>query len=226
MYSIKKKHIIWATLICIIGFIIPLLLKSTEEKWSTVISLSLAVVETLLTIVTLVIAIILYDRFGINSKFKEHQVDKVIELALLLKDTNISVSTNQLNYLIHRSKSSILRRTDFPPYQIDCNKIILFPNNYDELFKAVNGLRNDYWLPLEIKRKMKFLDIVGLASVENPFDENYVRLDINGSSDKVWMVSFPKITFEMLNINLHDLLSEIEDWLKQHSNVAIGLQFE
>jgi hypothetical protein len=226
MYSIKRAHIIWTAIVCLIGFVIPLILKSSSETWNSTLSLSLTIVGTLLTIATLIIAVLLYDRFGINSKFKEHQVDKVIELALLLKDTNISVSTNQFTYFIHRSKSSILRRNEFPPYKIDSNKTILFPNNYDELFKAVNVIRNNYWLPIELKNRMNFLEIYGLASVEDPLDEQYVRLDINNSAEEVWMVSFPKITFEMLNVNLHDLLKEIEDWLKKHSNVLVDLRLD
>src|SRR5258708_5433850 len=120
MYSIKKSYKILTVLICMVGFIMPLLLKDKTDSWNSIFSTSFTILQTLISIATLFIAILLYDRFGINAKFKEKQVDKIIELASLLEVTTISVASNQLTYFIHTKQAAILRRVDYLPYKNDC----------------------------------------------------------------------------------------------------------
>jgi hypothetical protein len=224
MHSVRKSHKIWTIVLSTVGFMTPIILKEDRDSWNSVLSLSFTILGTLLSIATLLIAMLLFDRFGINAKFKDRQVDKVLELAIYLKETNISASTNKFRYFINASQSFISRRYEFPQYKTDENKTILFPGNYEELFKQLNEIRNNYWLPQEIKIKMKFLEIYGLADVENHLEDQYVRLDINNNAQGEWKQSFPRITLEMFNINLHDLLREIDVWLKKHSNVTVDLK--
>ena len=43
---------------------------------------------------------------------------------------------------------------------------------------------------------------------------------INDKGNDDWKGTFPKLTFEMLNINLHELYMTIDSWLKKHSDLA------
>ncbi|GAC1386765.1 MAG: hypothetical protein NVSMB45_16450 [Ginsengibacter sp.] len=225
MPLLRRKYLFWAILICIIGFVLPFLFKAKTDSYNSVISLSFTVLGTLITIVTLIIAFLVYDKFGINAKFKEKQVDTVIELSVLLKKTSMTVSASELNYLVHATQSSETIRNSIPAYKADSSKTILVPGNFSHLIGNLNSLRLSYWLPEEIKNKMKFLDIYALAVVNDPYNEEYVRLDFNNSSNNVWMKTFPRLTFEMFNINLHNLFKEINIWFEAHSNISPNFNF-
>lgn len=226
MSQIKKRYIILTLIACVLGFIIPLILKENSDSWDSALSLSFTVLGTIASFATLFVAVLLFDRFGINAKFKENQVDKVLQLANVLKETRISIATNQYEYFIHISQSAISRRKDVPYYNLDKQKTLLFPFNYFDLIKEILTISKSQWMPQEIKQRMKFLEIVFLSKTENPTDEKYVRLDINKGTNGVWSESIPKIHFEMFDINLQNLLEEIKKWLKNHSNVAIDLELD
>ena len=40
---------------------------------------------------------------------------------------------------------------------------------------------------------------------------------IKNDDDNIWRSSIPKLTFEMFNINLYDLMKQTDLWLKKHS---------
>ena len=226
MRSLKKSYFLWAGIIAVIGFIIPLLIKVNSESWNSVLSLSFAILGTLATIATLIIAIVLYDNFGSDAKFKEKQADAVIELAQLLKKTRFSAEAKKLTYNLPAYRSTLLSLHLVEDYKMDSSKTLLFPSNFFE--NSINTIYitgDNYWLPEEIKVKMKFLEIFGLISVENPFDEQYVRLNVNHSAKDEWQKSVPRLTLEMFIINYTNLLTEIEIWLKRYSDVTVNLGF-
>jgi hypothetical protein len=226
MSSIKKRYIILTIVACILGFVIPLSIKENSDSWNSTLSLSFTVLGTIASFATLLVAILLFDRFGISSKIKENQVDKVLQLVDTLKATRITIAANQYEYFIHISQSAIIRRKDVPNYKQDKQKTLLFPLNYYELIKEISSISKSKWMPQEIKQRMAFLEIVFISKTENASDEKYLRLDINKRADGNWCESIPKIHFEMFDINLQNLLEELKKWIKSHSNIAIDLELD
>ena len=224
MPLINKRNIFILSAISLVGFLFPFVLKDTTDSWNSVLSLSFTILGTIATIATLIVAFLLYDRFGISAKFKENQVDKVIELAILLKEINITISSNKRTYFVHKVQSDLKLMEDIPGYTTDSAKTVLFPDNFFGLINNVTNIRKNHWLPKEIKDRMKFLDIPMLIAVENPLSDEYVRLNLNNSASNVWMQSHPKLSFYMIAINLHNLFKEINSWLSQHSSIQIDLE--
>lgn len=221
---IYKKHTYITIAVCIVGFLIPFLLKKETESLNSIISVSFTILQTIITIAALIMALILFDKFGINAKFKERQVEKVLELINILHEKNMYVNTEEFTYIIHIRQYSIIRRNDVPYYKRDANKILLFPENFEEEFKNLFIIRSSEWLPEEIKTKMEFINIFGTHDVDNSMDNTqYVRLSIGNSETVSWSQTFPKITFEMFNSCLLALLQEIESWLKKHSSIPVHL---
>ncbi|MEO6540068.1 MAG: hypothetical protein ABIN74_03710 [Ferruginibacter sp.] len=206
-----------------IGVAAPFFLKGKTESWNSVLSLSFTILGTIATIATLIIALFLYDKFGINAKFKEKQADTVLELATALKKTQLSASTKGINYLLHVKQATHSNLDIIPSYKADRNKTLLFSTNYEKLLSPILEFYYSYWLPKEIKEKMKFLDIMALVTVDDSSDEQYVKLIINNEKDAFWAQSFPKLSFEMFSINFHNLLKEVNAWLKIHSSIPVDL---
>ena len=81
-------------------------------------------------------------------------------------------------------------------------------------------------MPSEIKEKMKFLAIAGLVKLEDFTDEKFIKLNFGFDSNEEWRSTLPEMTFENFNVNLHDLIKEIEDWLKKYSSISLDLKLE
>ncbi|HKC69521.1 MAG TPA: hypothetical protein VKG26_14895, partial [Bacteroidia bacterium] len=157
----KNNLIILSISLCILSFIVPFFLKSSQDTYLSVISVSLTAMGTVATIITLIIAIYLYDRFGLESKFIEKQTEKVLELTDLLKGKTILVKTTGFTYFIRPSRQQLKSfNNDIIWYQEDRKKqILISPEDYDKALVEIIAIQRSYWLPEEIKIKMEFLQI-------------------------------------------------------------------
>lgn len=228
MKAIKKSNLILISILtCGLAFILPFFFKSCEDTFLTVFSVSLTAVGTVATLWTLVIAVYLYDRFGLESKFIEKQTDKVLELVDLLKGKTIVVKSTGFNYFIRPSRTQLQQFNSFKNYQNDKDKkVLISPDDFDKSTREIIAIMRSYWLPEDIKKKMEFLKIWGITKFnENSFDA-YVRFDFQTIADDNWAVPFPEMTFGSFNNNLHDLILTIENWLSKHSGIELDLKLE
>jgi hypothetical protein len=131
------------------------------------------------------------------------------------------VSNDKFTYLNYIRKCNNLEKLPKEFYNIDKTKTLLFPDNFDLLFKPFFKFRQNPWLPNEIKRKLEFLNIYGSYKMIEFDNSKYVKLNINNGESETWHQTFPKFTFEMFSINLADLLSTISKWLSDHSNIKV-----
>lgn len=223
MQSIKKSYLIIAAIICIIGFIIPFIIKSPSDTWNTVLSSAFTILSSVITIAAFIIAILLFDRFGVNAKFKQKQIDEVLEFAQFLKARNIHAKNSKFIYFIHQSQSYIESLNDVEEYEKDRVKTILLSNDFLNFFETLFIFKTKEWLPKEIKTKLEFINIKATARVEKLEKEIFILMFLDETkNDDIWSRSIPKLTFEMFNINLSNLLKEIDAWLKKHSDIPVG----
>jgi len=225
MKRIRRNYLIWSSIIlCLFAFALPFLLKTYSDSFSSVLILSLTAVGTVATVLTLIIAIFLYDRFGLERKFIDKQTDKIFELSELLMGMNITAKTKEVNYIVRLNCERLTHIKEFPSYKKDSKKSILVSfDDYSISFKGLLEIFGSYWIPPEIKNKMEFLDLVAIDKIENPFDENYVRLNFHSISDNKWVIIIPKMTFGNFINNFYELVKVIDDWLNKHSDFPIKL---
>lgn len=228
MRKLKKEHLVVLSLgLCIIAFIVPFILSSCENTLFEVLTLSLTAVGAIAMIVTMLIAIFLYDRFGLEAKFIEKQTDKVLELADLLKGKTITVFGEGGSYYIRPSRSQLTTFNSFPNYKVDCKKIILLSlEDSEKALKEIVDLKRSYWLPKVIREKMEFLEIRVCIKVDNPSDESFVTFNFNFPVVGNMIKPLPEMTFEDFNRKLRDLVQVIEEWLEKHSEIPIDLKLE
>jgi hypothetical protein len=231
-FSQKNKYIIYITIAVIVSIfaaILPFILKTEKDTLISVIGVSFTAVAAVAGIATLIIAFLLYDRFGLGGKFIERQTDKVLELFTFLNEHKVTIHTESLHYFINPSTLLPLYLKDLLNYEHDKKKIILLNNkDYDAFIKPLSLIKNSYWLPLNIKDKISFLEIYGTATIEDAIDTKYVKLDFNAhpNNDDKWMRTLPEITFETYVIKFVELLKEIEGFLLKHSKIPINLRFK
>ena len=229
MKRIKKKRLVGSSIIlCLVAFIIPFFMRECNDSLLTVISVSFTAVGTVATLITLLIAIFLYERFGLESRFINNQTDKVLELVDLLKGKYLMCETNNGKYLLGTNRGkikSIKELSKFNDY--DKTKLILISDDdYKKAWSKILMVKRNYWLPQKIKKKLSFLELIAVNEIENPLDEKYVRLDFGIETDKTWLVTIPEMTFEEFINHLDNLVKYIEKWLKQHSDIIIDFKLE
>lgn len=227
----KKQHIfISALILCSIAFIIPFLVRSCpcEESLFSVLALSFTAVGAVATVFTLIIAFLLYDRFGNDAKFIERKMDKVLELVDLLKGKCFYIKSLQ-GHVCHLrpSKSRIETIRKMKLYSNDRDKTILICiEDYEKYTDELLAIRRSYWLPEEINEKLEFLNIAMIIKVNNPDDDNFVKLYFDSKKVKEWSSTIPEITFGEFTDKLYDLVDTLENWVKKHSNINIDFKFE
>lgn len=185
------------------------------------ISTSFTILSFIISVITLVVAIILFDRFGFNAKFKEKQLDTVLILIEELKLLSITINTENHRYINFIRVSNNLKLLPADIYNSDKNKTILLPSNIVEILRPIYILYNNSWLPLEIKEKMKFLDIYMIESVNDFNKSKYVKLNINNQGVEPWCISEPTLKFDAFSNNLSNLLTTILTWVRSHSSIDI-----
>lgn len=221
MKKITKTQISVSILTCILLSLFPFLTRTKDETLNTTLATSFTILSTLISITTLIVAIILFDRFGINAKFKERQVDTILELVNELKAIHLSPSSEKIAYANYIRKCKNFERFPKSVYEVDKTKILLFPANFEKLISPVFRFYYNPWLPMEIKNKLDFLNIMGSYQADNISNSEYVKLDVNNSGISPWEATIPKFTFEMFSINLSILLSTVTKWLSDHSTINI-----
>lgn len=221
MKKFNKGHLALLILICFVGFVFPFFTKAKGESLNSTLSTSFTVVSALVAIITLIVAVILFDRYGFNAKFKEKQLDMVLSLVNELKLLSLTVSNGQLTYLNYVRKCINLERLPRNTYDVDKTKTLLVPDNFYELLKPLYILFSSPWLPSEIKEKMSFLNILGTNTV-NDFDySRYMRMNVNNKGVEPWVITAPTFTFGTFSSSLSELLTTTLEWIDHHSNVKV-----
>jgi len=227
--KINKKDLIGISIILMLfAFFIPFAFRTEKDSILDIFSVSLAAIGTVATVITLFIAIYLYQRFGLESRFIGAQTDKVLEIVDILKGQYFMGNTNKYSYFLGTSREKIAMTMTGPFYQSDKNKIVLINHeDFSKIWDKVLEIKRSYWLPNKIKKKIKFLEFNMFQNVEEPYDEKYIRIysDIKKKDVKEveWLITFPTITFDEYNKQFYELIKSIEKWLKQHSDIKIDL---
>lgn len=89
----KKKNLVcFFSVICIISFAFPFFMKDKATTFSDTLSLAFTSLSAVATVGTLVIAVLLYQQFTIDSILVERQTNKVLELIDFLKGEEVYIS--------------------------------------------------------------------------------------------------------------------------------------
>lgn len=231
MFTIKSNKIIALTAfaLSVAVFIVPFFIRTKSESIITVLSLSLTAIGTVLTAATFVIAILLYDRFSLDKRILDEQTETVLQLINFLKGRLFEGSTGGYHYMIRPSISQLSQYNTTPNFSINRKKnILISPDDYEQFSSLIMGLMRSYWMPTEIKEKMKFFEFYGYSEIDlsdSDFHfDNFVCLNFGIKADKNWHFAMPEMTLEAFIGHLISLVEEIEKWIQSRSSIPIELR--
>lgn len=223
----KKLMVFISIFCCLLAFFIPFIFSNCNDSLISVLSTSFTALGAIATLFTLFIALMLYQKFGIESRFIERQTDKTLELVDIIKGKVIYIGTNRYKHFLRFSiDDKKLKKNEFYNY-MKSKTIIIMSDDYQNFVKPLLEIRKSYWLPNVIKEKMKFLEYYGFeCEIENPKDELYARMYFNAEKGEKYVLPFPKMTVEEYINKKNELSKSIEKWLSKHSDIKIDLKLE
>jgi len=220
----KNKLLFFTINAWIIAFIAPLISNGMISLNSTLLSISLNAVAAVSSIVTVIIALSIYDRFGLESKFIERKVDKVLDVVDQLKGQVYSFESPNGTYLIRPSINQIDSLSDLPNYNDDkILKVVFNANDFIELNMKILSISRSYWFPSEIRNNLNFLELKATNNLDP--DKVYIKLKSTNPADSISVIN--DITnLETFVADLRKLIFSISEWLKNNSGLDIDFNLE
>ncbi|MDY8135581.1 hypothetical protein [Aquimarina sp. 2201CG5-10] len=230
MNKLSKRLLISLTIILsVLAILLPIFTRSEDETFNSIMGSSLTALGAVFALIALYIAIILYQKFGLESRFVERQADKILELVDLLKGEVYYIKTDGFVYFMRFEVDDLTKLRKEKPYgSMKSKKILIRYNNYDKATREIINLSNSYWLPTEIKEKLMFLKIPMIQkSIKNPSYEQYTRMYFGEEKNKkTWDLPFPELTVDEFMIAKNELTKSIENWLSKHCDIKLELNLD
>ena len=153
----KRDIIIILVLIAIVLFFIPFVFeKGTNEKIVSGINL----IAGFASLLTMIIALLLFNKFGIETSLLEKQTKEVFELLETLNKSNVFIQGNREMMRFNPAKPYI----KFYEYYYD--RKLVFSIKYIEGLHNIWKYSDNVFLPKEIAEKLRKQQIVVLTDLK------------------------------------------------------------
>jgi hypothetical protein len=184
---------------------------------------------------TLIIALLLYDRFNYRKIIFERKLEVVLNLLEHLKNTRI-----QINYRDIENQKSFVGTVSVDRLEINNllsnnhfnnqAKIILEAIEINDYVDEIMRFKTNPFMPKEIVTSLEFLSMGYFEGVEGKpeYQNEYVKISINKRFKnfkdlKDWFNTGKEISFDAFIKNYLNSLNEIENWINKHSNAEANL---
>jgi|GEM_PF-4302338 len=171
----RKKIIIIISALVVVSLLIPYLAPEKLQNYVADVSTLIGVFATLLT---LVLAMILYNQMGLDQTLLQKKAEVVFRLLDLLNERHFTVKTNVgYNVFLHLSTIS-KHKKDYEAYgQIK----LLFNKGYLDCVQPIIELENNVFLPKELFYKVLRLEAKAFHAEMDKIDKTeYGRVVSHG----------------------------------------------
>ncbi len=214
-------------LIIFFSLIIVLALYFTVTWWSLLDTEKLSVVANLVTLVsslaTLIIALLLFQRFKIDNFILEQQFTVVNELFLEIKKISfLGQSLGGLEHFIQLHFSE-------PSWHMDqeySSKFIAVDVSFFKELANIEKLKNNVFMPKNISNVLKKITPSILTPIEKSeehlFFKLWVRGDTNGEAEAM-LLNDKKITLRDFSLLLEEIINTSKAWISENSDSKYNL---
>ena len=216
-----------ATLLIMFISTLSFLIIESELNLSTIKDISVLTYSTF----TLIIALLLFDRFDYRKKIFEKKLEATLALLSELKSTKIQIFyQDKINHKNYGGSPFFLDKKQinipFLKENIDFNvKIVFEPRNIFEYLEQINIHRTNPFMPKEIVESLDFLSIGHLKGInkDNEFLDKNIKISINNKiqnnlKEEEWYKPSTEMEFGIFIFNYISTLDSIENWINKHSN--------
>jgi hypothetical protein len=218
----KKKIIIIAIILLIVIFTAIFILndqiiESLKDAFS--------IIEGISSIVVVIIAFMLYDKYGFEKTIKEKNLEVSLKLLEEIKKTTILI-VGKDEFLQYRLTSFSIM-----VYEHRYKEKLLFSENYYDNLNPIFEFSNNLYLPNEIKLKLdKIIPYTMGKCTQTVNLDEYWKVVIKGDKSKEWLYNMinnqSDITVFDYLTNWDDLITTIQDWCSKNSDSKVDLNIK
>lgn len=173
--------------------------------------------------ITVLIALLLYNKYGLDKTVKNKNLDIVLALLFEIRKIRILVESNSFSCSYGAAIENIEHFESFYSTKL------LFPKSYFSDLKPLYEISQDLFLPREIGEKLKIvLPTMQFHVQENTDISDYGKVIINYNQDNnEWKVNRinrdEDVTLFDYLTSWDDLISTVIDWCNRNSNTNLDL---
>lgn len=210
--------ILIATLICFwLAFIHP--------QYQNAISLGINIISGISTLITLVIALVLFNKFGIEKSILDKKTDAVFDLLQTISKTRIIFEGKDSWHQIYLSDLQQYEQTKEYIKSLG-NKKLIFSSKYFEDISIIIDLVKNVFMPKEIAKKVMELYIGVLQHIPQEEYLNYYKVSFAGNENEkttYGLANQKQITFDEYINMWQGVIDEITRWLSKNSSISPNL---
>ena len=210
----NRKKIIFILIILIsLSSLPPLLLPNNINN--IIISTS-TILGALISIITLAIAFILYNKFGIDESVYNKRTEVILALLKTIRGKKFWIETKGLKIQV---PLSVIDK-DRARFEIFENVHLLFSQSYYDFIDDIFEAASDFYMPEEIAQRIKELQPSFLSFPKNINAENLGKIMVPGMHDTItWgFVDNKQVRLKDFISKWIDLIEIIEAWIKKNSS--------
>ena len=214
-------------------FILQLIIEGVYHNtrdFSKSLSMVGDIVKIAASLGTLVIALLLFDKFGVRKKIVEDRIYLVLDLISQVKNLRISAHAKENTsetYMpwINASKDM----SGYKKVKEINNLIVVFDvEDFQEGLKGILKILNNSLIPIEIKEQLNFFEISKASpGINDNIDCVKICFTKNSflpTDDQKWFdVNGQEMNFVTFITNLENFLVAGEIWINKHMNPKIKL---
>lgn len=225
----KKLFIVLFFVLLLVSVVVPLLLNATCEDAIHVIDHISFIIAAFCGIVTTVIAILLYDKYGVDKKIIDKNLEVVLQFVDELRKTTICIhgesKVGSYAMMINFWNKPIEKKDDF---MSRCRKDkLFFKLNYGYALNNLYEISKNPFMPPEISEKFQMLTLHVLPEITEEDKQNGFAvatssvnmLELDDKDQIIGKLNGHDFTVGEYIDNYMEVRDAIKQWLKAH-NVA------
>lgn len=225
--QMKKLFLIIFTALLVVSVVVPLLLNTSSEDAVHVIDHISFIIAAFCGIITTIIAILLYDKYGVDKKIIDKNLEVVLQFVDELRKTTIYIygeSTKGGSYAIMVNFwNKPIEKDDFMSRCL--NDRLFFKLNYVYALNNLYEISKNPFMPPEISEKFQRIALLVLPEITEE-DKRYgyavatSSVNMLESEDKDQIIG--KLNGHDFSVgeyidNYMEVRSAIKQWLKAHN---------
>jgi hypothetical protein len=205
--------------IIIIGLIIVALIilsfqLNTEQR--NAFDICATLISALASIITLVIALLLYDKYGLRQGITKTQTDIVLEQLEIIKTARFIIKTNDsfLQFFPAKSRTS--------SYELFYAEKLVFSASYWEYTNHIFRLSSSIYMPKEIVERINLLKPSSITHIKMEEINSYAMVIVNGGAIKdseFGKISDGEMSFQRFYSLWIDVIEIMVKWLNDKIEV-------
>ena len=198
-----------------------------NPQHQNVISLGINIISGISTLITLVIALILFNKFGIEKSILDKNTETVFDLLQTISKTRIILEGKESWHQIYLSDLQLSEQTKEYIKNTGNKKLIFSSEYFDEIPRIIDLVKNVF-TPKEIAKKAMELNIEILQYVPQEEYQNYFKVSFTGNKRNSGKTTFglanqKQITFDEYVNMWQSVIDGITKWLSENSSIVPNL---